>query len=305
MVTVPDGSQVATVQVSIGGSAPFTAEIDTGSVGLRVVTGTVPDAYWQIGNQTATVVYGSGVVAYGSVANATVTIGGLATNWPINMVDITDVWCSATKPNCYATEFDNPADFRFSNVFPAILGVGMRSNAVISSPIEAIGESGQYVLSLPALDDTAGHITIDPGPGAVARFDTSIQLSPAATGTGFDDTGVWFCVNALCKQGILDTGQPDMVLVPASPADYAALGVPANAQLVRAGTDVQVTIASTATATNATWSFQVGQPPTAGLDRIDLEPHALVNNLGITPFHTFDMLYDYGAGTIGIGPKHP
>src|SRR5664279_856438 len=95
MVMLPNGNSVGTVQVSIGGAAAFTALLDTGSVGLRVVTGTVPDNAWQVTDQPSTVTYGSGVVATGAVATATVTLGGRATTQPIAMEDITSISCSA------------------------------------------------------------------------------------------------------------------------------------------------------------------------------------------------------------------
>jgi hypothetical protein len=297
MVTV-NGDEIPTVQVSIGGSAPFTAELDTGSMGLRVVTGTIPDTAWTIGATASSITYGSGVIATGMLATAAVTIGGLATTTAIAVEDITAVSCTAAKPSCPANGVA-AADFRFSGTFPAILGVGFRSNANIASPLTAIGTNHQYTLSLPAYGGSAGAIVIDPDATALARFaETRIQLP--ADGVGFDDTTVPFCVNALCLDGLLDTGQPVTQLATSADADLAKAGVPSGTTVAPAGTAVDVSIDANA---NATWSFVVGSPPTAGVDLIRFDGTAPVSNLGVAPFHIFDMFYDYAAGVIGIAAK--
>ncbi len=297
MVTLPNGNQIATVQVSIGGGAPFTAELDTGSVGLRMVDGTVPDGAWTIGTQATSVSFGSGVIASGVIATAEVTLGGLATTGAIAVEDITMVACTSDRPSCAAAGVA-AADFRFDGMFPAILGVGLRS-AALASPLAAIGTHQQYTLSLPPLGGTAGVITIDPDATALARF-AGTEVALPAKGTGFDDTQVPFCVNALCVVGLLDTGQPAMVVATSDPDDLAKLGVPAGSTTVPAGTAVTVIVGG-----NRSWSFEVGNPPVAGVDLIRLDGTAAgeVRNLGITPYHQFDVAYDYAHGTIGIAPK--
>jgi hypothetical protein len=295
MVTTTSGNQVPSVQISIGGSAPFAAELDTGSVGLRVVTGTIPDSAWTVGTIASSVTYGSGVVADGVIATASMTIGGLPTG-AIDVEDITSVSCTGAKPSCPANGVEAAA-FRFSGEFPAIMGVGFRATAELASPLSSIGANHQYTLSLPALGGTAGLIAIDPDVTAIARFDhTRIELPVA--GAGFDDVTVPFCANALCETGLLDTGQPAMVFATDADADLAKLGVPDGTMVVPAGTVVQVVVGD-----NQSWSFEVGTTPTAGKDLIRLDGTATVNNLGIAPFHIFDMFYDYAAGVIGIAQK--
>jgi hypothetical protein len=295
MVTTATGNQVPSVLVSIGGSPPFAAELDTGSVGLRVVTGTIADSAWTVGTTASSVTYGSGVVADGVIATASMTIGGLSTG-AIDVEDITSVSCTTAKPSCPANGVDVTA-FRFSGEFPAIMGVGFRANAEIASPLSSVGANHRYTLSLPALGGAAGVIAIDPDAATIARFaNTRIQL-PAA-GVGFDDVTVPFCGNALCETGLLDTGQPDMVFATSADADLAKLGVPDGTMVVPAGTVVPVVVGD-----NESWSFEVGATPTAGKDLIRLGGTAAVNNLGIAPFHIFDMFYDYAAGVIGIAAK--
>ncbi|HEY1551494.1 MAG TPA: hypothetical protein VGG28_26880 [Kofleriaceae bacterium] len=298
MVTLANGNEIPTVQVSIGGSAPFTAELDTGSVGLRVVTGTIADSAWTIGTTASSVVYGSGVIAAGTIATANVTIGDLATTTAIAVEDITAVSCTAAKPSCPADGVA-AADFRFSATFPAILGVGFRANANIASPLVAIGANHQYALALPIYGGSAGAITIDPDATTIARFaQTRVQLP--VDGVGFDDTTVPFCVNALCVTGLLDTGQPATQLATSADADLAKAGVPAGSTTAPAGTGVDIIVDANAA---TTWSFVVGSTPTAGVDLIRFDGTAAVSNLGVAPFHIFDMFYDYAAGVIGVAAK--
>ena len=297
MVTV-NGFQIPTVQVSIGGSVPFTAELDTGSVGLRVVTGTVPDSAWTVGTTTSSIVYGSGVVATGTLARAAITVGAVTTTAAIDVEDITTVSCTAAKPSCPANGVD-ATDFRFLGTFPAILGVGFRSNANIASPLAAIGANRQYVLAMPKIGGTAGTIAIDPDSATIARFAaTRIQLP--VDGAGFDDTTVPFCVNQLCVGGLLDTGNSVSVLATTAAADLAKVGVPSGSTTVPSNTPVGIIIDAN---THATWSFVVGATPAAGVDLIRFDGTSTVNNLGIAPFHIFDMFFDYSAGQIGIAPK--
>jgi hypothetical protein len=306
MVALPNGNSVGTVQVSIGGSAPFTALLDTGSVGLRVVTGTIPDSAWQLGTQTVSETFGSGLVAQGAVATAIVTLGSLSTTQAIAVQDITTVSCSAAHPMCPALGVDAAA-FRFSNQFPAILGVGMRANAntLIASPLAAIGTNMQYMLQMPVYGGPTGTITIDPDAATIARFTTQIPLTAkgAALPNGigaWDDTKVPFCVNQFCTAGLLDTGQPAIVLQTTSAADFTNLGIPANATMVPPSTPVTITIATT-----ETWSFVVGAMPHLGVDliRVDGNVGGGVPNLGLAPFYKFDAFYDFHAGLIGLGQK--
>ncbi len=295
MVTLPNGDQVATVQVSIDGSTPITVLVDTGSVGLRVVTGAIPDADWTIGTTTSMVTYGSGVIATGVIATGTVTIGGLATTSAIAVQDITAVSCTTDKPNCPAKGMAAAA-FRFSGQFPGILGVGLRATTEIASPLKAIGAHQQYTLSLPVLGGPTGLIAIDPDATALARFTTQVALT--VKGAGFDDTLVPVCVNALCVGGLIDSGNPTTRVVAQNAADDMKLGVAAGATQIPAGTAVAIAIDTT-----ATWMFTVGATPVAGKDLVDIGDATVTNNLGIAPFHQFDMFYDYAHGTIGFAPK--
>jgi len=298
---------VATVQISIGGSAPFTALVDTGSVGLHVVEGTIPDADWTVTSTTTSTTYGTGVITSGVIANAVVTIGGMATTMPIDVVKITGVSCVASKPNCPAAG-ETASEYRYRGDYPANIGIGMRANATenLASPLAAMGPNLQYLLELPALGGSVGTIVIDPTSAEMSRFATTlVQLASKGATTvsgvpGWDDTVVPYCLNSFCSAGILDTGAVAATINPGGASGDMQIGVATGATSVPSGTVVNMAIDTT-----ATWSFTVGSPPVDGKDAINLGGSTVSgsDNLSIAPFFVFDMFYDYGNGRIGLATK--
>lgn len=304
----PDAATpVVTVQVSIGGSPPFTALVDTGSVGLHVVEGTIPESDWTVTSTATSTTYGTGVVTDGVIASAVVTVGGVATNGPIDLVKITSVSCSASKPNCPA-KGETASAYRYRGDYPANIGIGMRANATenLASPIAAMGHNKQYLLELPALGGSAGTIVIDPTASDLSRFaGTLVQLPSKGATTpsgvpGWDDTQVPYCINSFCSVAILDTGAAAVTIDPGSAAGYTQIGVADGATSVPSGTMVNMAIDTT-----AAWSFTVGSPPVDGKDAINLGGSTVTgnDNLSIAPFFVFDMAYDYEHGTIGLAAK--
>jgi hypothetical protein len=170
---------------------------------------------------------------------------------------------------------------------------------VVASPLAQMGTSGQYVLSVPRVGESIGALTIDPAD--VARFGTPIFLNDIGTTAEgvprFDDSQVPFCMNDYCSTALLDTGG-NPVINDAGDCDDELLGVPYSSDEIPVGTDVIATIGD-----GAAWSFVVAPTPTLGVDLFRLRQDASINNLAITPFHIFDVLYDYQAGTIALATK--
>ncbi len=304
MTNGPNGT-FSTVQISVGDSPPFTAFFDTGSVGLRVITGTVPDSAWTVtATAAASETYGSGVTVGGSIANAFVTIGGVKTTKMIAVEDVTSATCTASAPNCEAA--GKTIDmFRFRGQFNAILGVGMRASKNLASPLAALGTHAQYILAFGAFGDGAGVLHVDPSAAEIARFNANLvhlttNGQTSASGVpGWLDTQVPFCLNAFCATGIIDTGGNAAKVAVSTPADYAALGIPDGSTSFPAGTVVTGKLA-----TNASWTFTVGTPAVVGKDAFVLGAGtAIGNNLGPIPFYQRDVFFDFTAGTIGFAPK--
>lgn len=290
-----NGETYVTAQVSVGGSAPFTALVDTGSTGLRVLTGTISDADWNVTSVSGNYSFTSGVAVHGHVADGVVTIDGASTRAAIPMMDIESVSC--TRPGCPATGKD-ATTFRFAGSYPAILGIGMEPAPTgVASPLVALAQDGRAVIALPAFGGASGAITVDPSSSDLARFTTLVTLSQANPNIqGSWSEKVPFCINQFCAVGLLDTGTFGASLAASTAADDTALGVPSGSAVIPGGTVIDETIGQT-----AAWSYTVSTPPKPGLDRFGLG--ATTNNLGLAPFHQFDVLYDYERGIVGLAPK--
>ena len=216
ITVISDGSEepVVLVDVSIGGSAPFQAIVDTGAAGLRVADGIVPDSAWQV---TTTALAPETFPANHDtvsalLANASITLGGVSVPTPVRVGRISGVSCLPSDPGCVAAG-QTAASFRFRNKYPANIGLGMRAND-LASPLASIAVSGKYILSLPRFDDgsTIGSIIVDPDATDIARFLEGQQLSAAAASnvpgvTAWIDNQVPFCINGFCDVGAFDSGE--------------------------------------------------------------------------------------------------
>lgn len=297
LMKAADGQNFVTVQVSVGKGPPFTAFVDTGSAGLRILDGVVGAGDWTLtGQTTPTYGYGSGTQLDGVVATATLTIGGVRSPVPVAVESVTAVGCSAAQPACPAAG-KTPSTYRFAGTFPAIMGIGMRANpnsTKVGSPLPAFTTSGRLLVALGA--SGTGSIVLDPSD--TARFTNVINLTnkgPSALGKypSWDDTQIPFCVNAFCGVGLLDTGAPSSSLTASTAADLMNLGVPAGSSRVPAGTKLLFTI-------NQKTSFTF----TAGTPTISLGRTSTYSNLGQLPYRSLDVLYDHAAGTIAVAPNN-
>jgi hypothetical protein len=235
----------------------------------------------------------------GVLAESFVTLGGIQTNSPIAVGDVTDVGCAPSKPTCPAS--GQTADtFLLANRFRAIVGIGLRKYSSISSPLPAMGATSLHLIELPRHGGSTGALFLDPLPTRAREFTKPIPLPPDSKGLGgWDDTQFPFCFNAFCAKALLDTGAPTGIIVAPDDASYAALGVDdPSSLLIPPGTVVSATLAG-----SGPWSFTVGSPPTPGLDFFSLRPAAFSNNLSVAVFHAFDVLYDRAKGTIAVLPK--
>ena len=294
----PSGTK-ATIQLAIGNNPPITATLDTGSVGIKVLSSAVRPGAWQVSTTALpSFAYGSAFSVQGVEANAMVQLGGASVPTMMTVDDIIGVTCLPGHPACDATATTLP------NGYAAIVGVGMRATGMLMSPLVALSATGVYELALPHVNETEGSITVDPSPTELARFPSPTQLpslatSGATSASAWDDTAVPFCVNQFCSTGIFDTGGDRASLLVSGAADYAALGVGVGATTFAAGSPVTQTIDQ-----YVSWTLTVGAPAHSGVDLFYFGPGtAAGNNLGPAAFYVNDALYDYGQGTIGFAPK--
>jgi hypothetical protein len=295
IVTGSGGAPTVTVEVSVGGGAPFTAVVDTGSVGLAVAPGVVPDSAWSVSTTKATITYGQSLVVNGVLAHASVTIGTVSTPSPIPVVKVTSAACASGVTSCA----DTGSPFRFANGASAVLGIGMASTSALESPLIAASKNQQYALRLSATG-TTGTLEIDPTSYELANTQTVVTLPAISGSSGWDDTQVPFCLNSFCGNGLLDTGAGagGATMRGLQSSDYDSMGVTEGATSVPYMTTVSMDINM-----GVSWQFTVARTPKPGVDLIHLTSAAGPNDLGLAPFVQFDVLYDYGQGTVALAPK--
>jgi hypothetical protein len=289
---------VATMQVSLGGSAPFTALLDTGSSGIWVKPGVIPAAGGTRSASTLSQTYGAKVSMTGTATTTLVTLGGVTSSMALPVAEITSTSCVAGA-TCPADVGGDPTQFLFAGVYPVIIGIGMRhpDTVGVSSPMPYLGQNAQHIVSLGAPGATTGSIIVDPSDDQVGAFDDNLTaLDPSPNG-GFDDRQVPFCFNGFCGTALFDCGESQGILLASSATDFANLGVPNGSTTVPGGTAVDIDVAG------VDFGLTVGAPPQVGVDSFRIQATGVSNNLGIVAFRYLDFFYDDAAGVIGAAPK--
>jgi hypothetical protein len=296
------GAMRFSIPIVIGGTV-INAMLDTGSSGLRIIKGAVPDsAFSCVAAMTSTYSYHNGLELDGFVARANVgfisAVDAVATPAPINVMYVDQVGCTSSVPDCSANGASID-DFTAFGGFKAILGVRMR-NAVdsIGSPLAQLPGQPSFVVHAPAYGGTSGTLTV--GPVDTSEFATlqlpafdSVTLANGTT--AWDDRyGIPACLDDAtsgvdyCEPAEWDTGNPPTFIEwPAATGD-SVLG---------SGSQISVTIGSL-----ASYGFTVGATPVPGIDEVDLEPASGSGfmNLGTALFFHDDALFDPLHGIVGL-----
>ena len=290
-----DGAMRFSINIEIGDS-PLDVLLDTGSTGLRVMPGAVPDSAFACATTIAsTYSYKSGLQLDGVVARATITIGGVATPAPIPVTYTDSVTCAPVNPDCVADGLSG---------FHAILGIGLRNGAAaVGSPIAQLPGQPSFVVHAPGYDAGSGTLTI--GPNDTSAFMT-LQL-PAASDDGTlangtpawdDHYGIPTCLDDVtagvdyCEPAMWDTGNPAITIDWPPAADNSELAVESQ---------IAVTIGPPAAPIDS-YAFTVGTQPVPGIDEIDVEPADGEGflNLGTALFFRADALFDPLHGIVGL-----
>jgi hypothetical protein len=307
------------ISVQIGDGGPIAAWLDTGSSGLRILAGAVPDtAYDSISPIPVSASYSSGVSLEGVVAFAYVTIGDRVTPHAIPVELIQRSGCTGSHPEC-----KSGADFLAP--FQAILGVGMRngiSTPVIGNPIVQLPGGPAYIVEAPSFGGTSGNLRIGPSDSEAAGFQVQ-QMVPEAddlplpNGTlAWNDEAFPACLSnasngaVFCANSLLDTGTPAtrLQVAPTLAQTFAGgVGVTGWSQgtglafVVPSGAGVSVALGYCGETND--YAFTVGMDPTPGLDEVELVestgPGDLLN-LGTAVFFRYDVLFDQAHGFVGL-----
>ena len=246
-VTVHSGttSSDILVDVTIGGSGPVTLLVDTGSSGVRVVSGQVAATGWtDTGLAAPSATFGGSLVTGGEIHDRRRHLPrGRRRPRRVDGADSPTVSCTAADPNC-AGKSGDASSIRFGGSAVGLIGIGMRQSAVLSNALVALSPSKQYVVSIGPYGSTSGTIWVGPGGAELARFSGNLAAL-TTTGTtgpggisGWNDLKVPFCLNAFCGTTLFDTGGQSAKLVVSSPSEFMQLGVPNGSATIPSGTFV-------------------------------------------------------------------
>jgi hypothetical protein len=305
----PSDSMRFSISISVG-SASLPVQFDTGSSGLRILSGAVPDqAFSQVTTTPVTYSYHSGLVIQGVVAYANVTIGSLRTPAPIPVMIIQQASCASSNPDCGADGVPL-ADLTLFGPFKAILGAGMRNTTtaeLVGSPIPQLSGEPSFIVKAPSYGGTSGTLELAPPASEIATYKTfSLPLlndgAPLQNGTpAYDDRfGLPACLDDLtsgvdyCVPAELDTGNPSTYIEWPPHGDAGTTELPPGHQI-----DVTIGPASSPL---EEYTFTVSATPKPGVDVVDVESASGEGfmNLGTVVFFHYDVYFDPEKGLVGF-----
>lgn len=229
-----DGNIRYSVDVSMAGSRPIPAMVDTGSTGLRILSRAVTDTdFASVSDQPSVYGYGSGVRLNGVVATLRAGLGHLEGQAPIPVQLVRTVDCFPKRPHCPASRLSQ-ADYRIGGDglpkegFDAILGIAMGTEPV-DNPLRRLGTQ-MWIVVLPRPgEDRPGKLILNPDAGERAGytwFPTEHLLKDLPGGAEFHDAIPGCLVikksgKRICGPTLLDTGAPGIRINSSDRADRA------------------------------------------------------------------------------------
>ncbi|HVV62509.1 MAG TPA: hypothetical protein VHD14_12205 [Pseudolabrys sp.] len=298
-----DGQIRYSIPVSVGGSQPIAAMLDTGSTGMRILAGTVNrSAFVSITATPSVSHFNSGVRLNGVVATARVRIGQLAGAQPFALQLVRSVDCIPSRPQCPASRI-SAKDYRIGGDglpkegYNVIVGVAM-GTAAVDNPLRKIAAQSWIVeLPLPGASNP-GRLILNPDTQDIAGytiFPTHRILFHVTTGAAFQDA-IPTCLNdatshiQVCGPALLDTGAPGITVNAAHPQ---AVHVSKGDHVALAFTDK-----------NGNWlkahfTADAGRPSHVTVTGGRTPPLPRMS-AGSLPFFFFDVLYDDQKKMVGL-----
>jgi hypothetical protein len=307
---LPDGAVRYSIPVSVGGSAPFDAFLDTGSWGLSLLPGAAPSSAYTNSAVADTVSFVNGVQLTGTRASAKVSVGAATSDVAIPITAVSNASCVAAVANCPASQipfsiFGIGGDGIPGQGFKAIIGVSLAFVTTTSgqgepNPLSYFGQ-GKFIVSLPGAGGDAGTLILNPSTADLAGF-TLFQLPALGSTTLPNGLPAWragalpACINdqttqvSYCGNTLLDSGTSNVVI------DSPLASAPGQ---LNAGD--QAIFSTSAPQALASPTFAVASSTPA---RINIAPASATSiNAGVLPFRYFDVFYDVKDGVIGLRPK--
>jgi hypothetical protein len=202
------------VSVTVGGSQPFNALLDSGSTGLRLLPGIVGNSDVTSTSRHSTYGYGTGSQFDGVIARGVVSLGSAKTAEPVAVMLIDKVGCADARGSCPAAghtaqDFSFATEAGMAEPNKARIGIGLGPSDA-DNPLAKIGD-GIWIVELPSPGETMpGRLILNPAADEIAGF-TKLQVS-AETGE------LGGCVirvsdsQKICGQVLPDTGGNGMIV---------------------------------------------------------------------------------------------
>ena len=288
---LPDGTVRYSIPVQMG-SQTVQAALDTGSVGLRVLSRALQPANFRAANQPLRYGYGSGVRLTGVEAQTEAGLGSAKAT--LNFQLVNGIQCVEDRPHCPASrvsfeEYGLMGDGIPGAGFPAIIGIKSESKG-IGNPLRALGIQ-RWSLALPAGAE-AGRLDLNPqeASGFVA-FPLAANLPDALRGCLQNDV----THKTICGVITLDTGAPGILVTSPDPLPDQWRATSAASLLFQ---DAQGN-------THAVENFRTDIRAHRSHLRFERKPEAKITiiHAGVSPYLCFAVLYEPDANTISLKPR--
>jgi len=297
-----DGTIRYFVTVSVAGSRPVAAMVDTGSTGLRILPDVVPDkAFASISGQASVYGYGSGVRLNGVLATLRGGLGSLSGAAPIPVQLVRTVDCFAKQPHCPASRLSQ-ADYRLGGDglakegFDAILGIGMGTGPV-DNPLRQLGVKTWIVILPRPGEKGPGSLILNPPPSDMAGY-TLFPTQHRLGGSGPPDAIPGCLVieksaQKICGPTLLDSDAPGIAISAGNPADRS--GWKKGDRIAIAFTNRQGGAVQATFQAGAIRPAQISASTSNGAPQTETHIAA-----GTEPYFLFSVLYDDQRQLIGL-----
>lgn len=294
------------VNISLGGSRPIAAMVDTGSTGLRILPRTIPDsAFASISAQPSVYGYGSGVRLNGVLATVRLGLGPLSSPQPVPVQLVRKIDCYPKQPHCPASRISE-ADYRIGGDglprqgFDAIFGISMGAGPV-DNPLRLLGAKTWIVVLPRPRDRRAGALILNPEDGETAgyTFFPTQALVKNLGGFAVAHDAIPGCIvvektaKQICGPTLLDTGAPGVGITSAKAADRRGWGRGARIAMIfknRQGGEVK-----------ADFKAGAGKPSRihASIPKNEKQTGTQIS-AGTLPYFLFSALYDDERHLVGL-----
>jgi hypothetical protein len=292
-VTLSNGTRRYAVPLKIDGQEVL-AGLDTGSAGLRVF----PKAGLQL--QTAGPVvsetFGSGVIATGPVATASIAIGDITRT--IDVQEVTGLKCAPNinSGNCGADrispdQFGILGDGLPGEGFSVLIGIRAEQDTVPTTPLSALGVQ-RWIVDLPQPGSRRpGRLILNPEPWETMGFiPVQTQHDPGEVAGCFSLASE---SATICLPVLFDTGTTEITV---ESNDFKATGGKGDSALLTLG-DLPDAI-SLGIKLDDPWqnsNFKVKEPSRKGP----------MIQAGVLPYFSVDVLYEPDKKSISLRPRPP